>query len=218
MYILMAWERGKEDSLLIQHASLFLVCLSKLTLPNKLTSWWSPCLPPGVFHSLIICVVVVQLLSHVQFFATSWTAGWPGFPVLYYLLEFVQTHVHWVDDAIQPTILSSVASFSSCPQSFPASESFPMSQLFTSGGQSTGASASVLPMNIQDWFPLGLIGWISLLSKGLSRVFSNTTVQKHQFFSAQLSLWSSSHNHTWLLENYSFDYSDLCQQSDVSAF
>ena len=88
-----------------------------------------------------------------------------------------------------PTILSSVISFSSCPQSLPAPGSFTMSQ-FSSGGQSIGvsASASVLPMNIQDWFPLGWIGWISLQSKGLSRVFSNTTVQKHQFFGIQLSL------------------------------
>ena len=90
-----------------------------------------------------------------------------------------------------PAISSSVGPFSRL-QSFPASGSFPMSQLFSSDGQSIGvsASASVLPMNIQDWFPLGLTGWISLQSRGLSRVFSNTTVQKHQFFSAQLSLWS----------------------------
>ena len=100
-----------------------------------------------------------------------------------------------------PTISSSVISFSFCPQSFPTSGSFPMNQLFASGGQSIGASAStpVLPMNIQGWFPLGLTGWISLQSKGLSRV-SNTTVQKHQFFGTQLSLWSNSHIHTWLLE------------------
>ena len=89
-----------------------------------------------------------------------------------------------------PTISSSVVSFSSCLQSFPASGSFPKSQFFTSGGQSIGlsASASVLPMNNQDWFPLGWTGWISLQSKGLSRVFFNTTVQKHQFFHALLSL------------------------------
>ena len=101
-----------------------------------------------------------------------------------------------------PTISSSVIPFSSCLQSVPASGSFPISQFFTSGGQSIGvsASASVLQMNIQDWFPLGLTGWISLPSKGLSRVFSNTTVQKHQFFHAHLSLWSNSHIHTWLLE------------------
>ena len=88
-----------------------------------------------------------------------------------------------------PTISSSVIPFSSCLQSFPASGSFQMSQLFTSGGQSIGvsASASVLPMNIQYWFPLGWTGWISLQSKGLSRVFSNTTVQKRRFFGAQLS-------------------------------
>ena len=96
-----------------------------------------------------------------------------------------------------PTISSSFIPLSSCLQSFPASGSFPMSQLFASGGQSIGASllASVLPMNIQNWFSLGWTGWISLQSKGLSRVFSNTTVQKHQFFGAQLSLKSSSHIH-----------------------
>ena len=101
-----------------------------------------------------------------------------------------------------PTISSSVVLFSSCPQSFSAAESFQMSQHFTSGGQSIGVSpsTSVLPMNIQDRSPLGWIGWISLQSKGLSRVFSNTTVQKHQFFSAQPSFWSNSHIHTWLLK------------------
>ena len=101
-----------------------------------------------------------------------------------------------------PTISSSVIPFSSCLQSFPASGSFPVSWLFTSGGQSTGvsASASVLPMNIQDWFPLGLTGLISLQSKRLSRVFSNTTVPQHQFFGAQPSLCSNSHICTWLLE------------------
>ena len=102
-----------------------------------------------------------------------------------------------------PPISSSVVPFSSCPQSFPASGSFQMSQFFASGGQSNevSASASVLPMNIQDWFPLGLTGCISLQSKGLSRVFSNTRGQKHRFFSSQLSLWPSSHIHTWPLEN-----------------
>ena len=101
-----------------------------------------------------------------------------------------------------PTISSSVVPFSSCLQSFPASRSFPKSWFFSSGDQSieVSASASVLPANIQDWFPLGWTGWISLQSKGLSRVFSNTTVWKHQFFSAHLSLWSNSHIHTWPLE------------------
>ena len=98
-----------------------------------------------------------------------------------------------------PTISSSVASFS-CPQSFPASECFPLSRLLAAGGQSIGASASVLPLNIQDWFPLGKTVLISLLSKGLSRVFSSTTIWKHQFFRTQLSLWSNSHIHTWVLE------------------
>ena len=118
------------------------------------------------------------------------------------------------------TISSSVNPFSSCLQSFPASGSFPMSQFFASGGQSieVSASALVLPMNIQDWFPLGWTGWLSLLSKELSRVFSNTTVQEHQFLGAQSSLWSNSHIHIWLLENHTFDYMDLCQKSNVSAF
>ena len=104
-----------------------------------------------------------------------------------------------------PTILSSIAPFTSCPQSFPASGSFPVSQLFALGGQIIRASTSVLPMNIQGWFPLGLTGLISLLSKGLSRVFSSTTIQNHQFFSTQLSSQSNSHIHTWLWENHSLD-------------
>ena len=118
-------------------------------------------------------------------------------PVHHQLPEFIQIHVRWVGDAIQPS--HPLASFSLAP----ASDSFPMSQLLTSGGQSTGVSAlaSVLPMNTQDWSPLEWTGWISLQSKGLSRVFSNTTVQKHQFFSAQLSSQSKSHIPTWLLEN-----------------
>ena len=105
---------------------------------------------------------------------------------------------HWG----HPTISFSVVPFSSCLQSLPASGSFPMSQFFVSGGQSIGvsASASVLTMIIQEGFPLRLTGWISLQSKGLSRVFSNTTVQKHQFFSTLFSLWSNSHIYTWLLE------------------
>ena len=110
----------------------------------------------------------------------------PGFPVHHILLELVQTYVHWVGDAIQQShpLLSPSPSWL---QSFPGSGSFQMSQFFTLGSQSTGASASasVLPMNIQGWFPLGLSGWISLQSKGLWRVFLNTTVQKHQFFSTQ---------------------------------
>ena len=101
-----------------------------------------------------------------------------------------------------PTISSSVIPFSYCLQSFPVSESFPRGPFFSSGGQRTGvsASASIIPMNIQDWFPLGLTGLISLESRGLLRVFSDTTVQKHQFFGAQLSSQSNSHIHTWPLE------------------
>ena len=110
----------------------------------------------------------------------------PGFRVRHQLLELAQTHVHQVSDAIQPSVIP----FSSHLQSFPASGYFRVSQFFTSSGQSIGisASASVLPMNFPGWSPLGLTGLISLSSKGLSRVFSNTKVQKHQFFSIQLSL------------------------------
>ena len=163
----------------------------------------SPFLPP------------LNHFSSVQFSrsvltVTPWT---PGLPVHHQLLEPTQTHVH-------PTISSSIVPFSSHLQSFPGSGSFQMSQLFTSGGQSIGVSTStsVLPMNIQDWLPLGWTCWISLQSKGLSRVFSNTTVQKHQFFHAQPSLWSKSNICTDCWKNHSFDYMDLQRQSNVSAF
>ena len=123
----------------------------------------------------------------------------PGFPVLHRLLEFAQTYVHWVGDASHPS--HPVTPFSSFLQSFPASGSFPMTQLFASGGQSIRASASVSPcMNIQSWFPLRLTGLISLLFKGLSTVLSSTTVRKHQFFGALSSFWSTSHNSMWPLE------------------
>ena len=106
------------------------------------------------------------------------------------LQEFTQTHVHRVSDGIQPSHPSHPLPSPSPPSFYPSSRSFQMSQFFTSGGQSIGvsASASVLPINTQDWFPLGWTGWISWHSVGLSRVFSNTTVQKHWFFSTQLSL------------------------------
>ena len=125
----------------------------------------------------------------------------PGFPVLHYSPEFAQTHVHRVNGSIQPSHPSAV-SFSSCPQSFPTSGPSLMSQLFATGDQSIGAPALALalPMNIQSWFSLRLTGLIYLLSKGLSRVFSRTTIWKHQFFGAQPSLWSNSHILTWLLE------------------
>ena len=129
----------------------------------------------------------------------------PGLPVHHQLQEFTQTHIHQVCDVIQPSHPLSSPS-SPAPSSLPALESFPMSQLFACGGQSIGASASasasasVLPKNTQDWYPLEWTGWISLQSKGLSRVFSNTTVQKHQFFGAQPSSQSNSHIHTWPLE------------------
>ena len=150
----------------------------------------------SVLHLTLVCCSVAKSCPTVcdpMGYSTS------GFPVPHHLLEFAQVHVHCIMMPSSHLILW-------CPllllQSFPASGSFPRSQFFTSGGQSIRAlaSASVLPMNIQDWFPLGLTGCISSQSKGLSRVFSSTTVQKHQFFGVQPSLWSTSHLHTWLLE------------------
>ena len=140
-------------------------------------------------HSSVQSLSPVQLYArqHIELPCPSPTPG---------ACSNLRTSSQWC----HPTTSSSVIPFSSCPQSFPASGAFPMSQFFTSGGQNieASASASVLPMKIQDWFPLGLTGLISLLSKGLSRVFSNITVQKHQFFGTQLSIWSISHIHTWL--------------------
>ena len=113
----------------------------------------------------------------------------PGFPIFHYLLQFVQTHVHWVCIAFNHLILCPEPC-TSCSQSFPASGSLPISWLFPSGGQSIGGSAAIsgFPMNIQGWFPLWSAGWFSLQSKGLSRVFFSNTIWKHQSFSAQLSL------------------------------
>ena len=183
---------------------------------NLLFSYWMNwgkylvCLCPYtsllIGFSLLICKSESSKSMHVHVFSHSVMSDslWPhglygtlGFPVLYYLPELVPLS-QWG----HPTTSTSVVPFSSCPQSFPASGSFPVSRLFVSGGQSIGVSAltSVLPMNIQDWFLLGWADWISLQSKGLSRAFPNITVQKHQFFSTLPSLESNSHTHTWLLE------------------
>ena len=143
---------------------------------------------------------VVQLLSCVRLFVTPWTAArWA--PLSFTISEFAQIHVK-LSQWCYLTISSSAAAYSFGLQSFPASQSFPVSWVFTSGGQSTGASASasVLPVNSQGWFPLGLTGLIFLQSKGLSRIFSNTRIWKHQFFGTQPSFWSSSHTCTWLLK------------------
>ena len=138
-------------------------------------------------HSFLMISFIIILTccySVAKLCLTLWEpidCSMPESSVFHYIQEFAQIHVHWHGDAISLLLL---------PSLFPVSKSFPMSQLFASGGQSTGASAStsVLPMNIQNWFPLGLTGLISLQSKGLSKVFSSTTVQKHQFLSAQPSL------------------------------
>ena len=157
----------------------------------------------NLIAELWIWNVIIKLFSSVAqlcpTFETPWTAARQG--SLSTTTPRACSNSCPSSQWFHPTISSFLIPFSSYLQFSPASGSFPMSQFFPSG-QNIGASASssVLPMNIQDWFPLGLTGLISLQSKGLSRVFSNTTVQKHQFFSAQLSLWSNSHIHTWLLE------------------
>ena len=142
--------------------------------------------PNGIIFPL---GVVVQLLSCVELFITSWTASHQA--SLFFTMSQSLSHL---------TILSSVTLFSFCLPCFPASGYFPASWLFASGSQNIGASTSawVLPMNIQGWFPLGLTCFIPLWSKGCSRVFSSTTIWRHQFFSVQPSLWSNSHICTWL--------------------
>ena len=141
---------------------------------------------------------VVQSLSCIQIFATLWTEARLSCP----FSPTVCPNSYPLSQRCHPTISSSGIPFSFCPQSFPISGSSPRSQLFTSNGQIIGtlASASVLPMNSKSWFPLGLTGLASFLSKGLSRIFSGSTIRKHQFFSTQSSLWSDSHIYTWLLE------------------
>ena len=146
--------------------------------------------------------LVNLLFIHSVLSDTLWPHGLctEGFPVLHHLQGLLKLmHIEFVAPS---TISSCVIPFSSCFQSFPTSGSFSMSQVFALGGQSirVSASASVLSMNIQDWFLLGLIGLISLQTKGLSIVFSTTMVQKHQYLSTQSSLWSTSHTDTWLLE------------------
>ena len=158
--------------------------------PDRHT-WNASCKPHRI-------VAVAQSLSHVQCFATPCTEAHQAslsFTISQSLPGFMSTESVMLSNHF---ILCRPLLF--CLQSFPASESFPMSQLFAWCGQSIGASASVLPKNIHGWFLLGLNALISLQSRGLSRVFSSPTVWKHQFFGSQLSLWSNSHIHTWLLE------------------
>ena len=148
-------------------------------------------MPVPVFQLLYCTTAIFKVLSdQIRSVAQScptlcdpMNRSMPGLTVHHQLMKLTQTHTHCVSDDIQPA--DPVVPFSSHLQSFPASGSFPMSQFFASGGHSIGVSASVLPRNIQHGFPLGWTGWISLQSKGLSRLFSNTTVQKHQFFSVQ---------------------------------
>jgi len=164
-----------------------------------------------------IGVAIVQLLSCVHLFTNPWTSALQAslsFTISQSLLKLMLSQ--WC----HPSISSLVTPFFSCRQSFPASGSFPVTQLFASGSESIGASASgsVLPMNIWGWFPLGLTGLI-LQSKGLSRVFSNTPVQKHQFFKAPPCFWSNSHIlYMTTGKNNSLGYMNLCWQSGCLCF
>ena len=158
---------------------------------------------------MIKLFVVFQSLSLVRLLATPWTAPCQAslsFTISQSLLKFM-----FIESVMLSNHLILCALFSFClHQSFPATGSFPVGQLFPRGGQRIGASTSVLPINIQGWFPLGLTGFISLLSKGLSRVFFSTIIWKHQFFGTQPSLWSNSHICIDYWKNHSFDYPNLC--------
>ena len=160
-------------------------------------------------------IVVLQWLNHAWLFVTPWTAALQAFLSItnsqsllkLMSIKSLMSSYHLI--LCHPLLLRL--------QSSPASGSFPMSQFLSSGGQSIGTSASAFPMNIQDWFPLGLTGLISLQSKRLSRVFPNSTVQKHQFFGAQLSLQSNSHIHTWLLGKPQL-WLDWCRYLNTSQY
>ena len=182
------WFKNKNNSLVIPVGCQGTQCF------KVVNEWKESTIFPLSYTDYCCCSVAHSCLT----LCSPVDCSSPGFPVLHYLPELAQTHVH-LSQWCHPTIL--YRPFSSCPQSFPASGSFPMSWLFTSGGQRIGVSASVsvLPMNIQGWFPVGWTGLISLLSKGLSRVFSSTIIWKYQFFGTQPCLWSNSHICTWLL-------------------
>ena len=151
-----------------------------------------------MWHFVLLSVQFSSVCQSCPTLCDPMNCRTPGLPVHHQLPEFTQTHIHQVSGAIQPPHPRSSPSLPA-PQSLPASESFPMSQLFAWDVRSTGASAlaSFLPEKSQGWSPSEWTGWISLQSKGLSRIFSNTRVQKHQFFSTQLSSRSNSHIHTW---------------------
>ena len=169
-----------------------------------------------LFNNCILLLFVWSVAQSCPILCHPMDCSMPAFSV--FAVSWSLLTFRSVESVKLSTISSSATFLSFYLQSFPASGSFPMSQFFTLGGQRIGASASVLPVNIHAWFPLWLTGLIFLQSKGLSGIFSSTTVQKHPFFGTQLSLWFNSHIRTWLLENHSFDYMDICCQSDVFAF
>ena len=189
---------------LVRKYNAVIYSITTFMVNNKDVKWLKTNIREGhilcnaiILNNCLFCSVTQSCLN----LCDPMNRSTPGLPVHHQLLEFTQTHIHQVCWC-HPVISSSVIPSSSCSQSLPASECFPMSQSFTWGGQSTGVSAlaSFLPKKSQGWSPLEWTAWISLQSKELSRVFSNTTVQKHQFFSAQPSSQSNSHIHIWPLE------------------
>ena len=195
----MSLENGFKESALSWSVLLWIDLSAYLSGLYPQFIWWSP--KPQCDYTLRQSLSAqfssVQLLSHVRLFVTPWIAAHQA--SLSITNSWSSLRLTFIESVMPPVISSSVVPFSSCPQSLPASKSFPMSQHFTWRGQNTGVSAvaSFLPKKSQGWSPLEWTSWISLQSKGLSRVFSNTTVQKHQFFSAQHSSQSNSHIHTW---------------------
>ena len=185
------FEIGKQTKVML-HRKRKKLTLMKICLHNN-SLYYS--------YNLSVSIIFSSVAQSCPTLCNPMGCSMPGFPVHHQLPELAQTHVHWFSDAIQ--LFHPLSSPSPPVFNFSQHQGlFPVSQLFASGGQSIGVSASpsILPKNIQDWSPLGLTGWISLKSKGISRVFSNTTVQKHQLSGAQLSSQSNSHNHIWLLE------------------
>ena len=179
--------------------SIFLLIISLSKFSFLRGSVWFSCMFLRIYQFPLSSVHFSSVTQSCLTLCNPMNSSMPGLPVHHQLPEFTQTHVHRVSDAIQPSHAVSSSSPPAPSPSLPTSEFFPMSQLFVWGGQSTGASAlsSFLPRKSQGWSPSEWTGWISLQPRGFSRVFSNTTVQKHQFFSAQLSSQSNSHIHTW---------------------
>ena len=198
--VFVLWQRGLTELNWTDTYTPWPSSLHPTPLGHHRALSWAPCTKQHLPSSYLFYTFCCSLAQSCLALYNPMDCSMPSFPGLQYLSEFAETHVHWVGDAFQP--FHPCHPFSSCPQ---FSQHQWIVQWVSSSHQvvkvlGVSASASVIPMNIQCWFPLGLTGLISLISKRLSRVFSNTTVPKHQFFGTWLSLWTNSHIRTWLLE------------------